>query len=216
MLRPQAVTGHAGAIGFDTDTKLTLQTATSLRRKGYQFCLRYLSLGSQSNEGDLDSAETTLIIRSGLALMPVQHVRPPGWIPTETLGRHDGHAARVMAYRAGIPAHVNVWLDLEGIRPHTKETQILAYCNAWFDSVHAWGYLPGIYVGADCGLSSDALYHGLNTRHYWKSASTVPEPAVRGFQMRQTTIDKVCSGIIIDENVLQVDNLGDQVCWLSM
>ncbi|WAH36729.1 glycoside hydrolase domain-containing protein [Alicyclobacillus dauci] len=214
--------GHAASApahgkGFDTATKLTSSTAAALRQQGYSFCLRYLPFASNvpSSTADLDHAETALVLNAGLALMPVQHVRFEGWHPTSDLGTKDGQAARTHAFQAGIPAHVNVWLDLEGVAQRTPARRIVDYCNAWYDSVAAWGYVPGLYVGWNCGLGGDSLYRDLKVKHYWKSASDVPTPAVRGYQMRQVEVDKRVCGIAIDEDVLQHDALGETVMWLS-
>ncbi len=39
--------------GFDTATKLTVQTAQTLANNGYSFCIRYLSRQSGQQSGDL-------------------------------------------------------------------------------------------------------------------------------------------------------------------
>lgn len=207
--------GHANAMGFDTDTPLQAKTANQIKTLGYAYCLRYLPIEPYvSTNGDLDNKELNLILDSRLALMPVQHVRVPGWRPTRSLGLCDGHLARVAAYRAGIPANVNVWLDLEGIHDTTSHSVIAAYVNAWYDVVSAWGYRPGIYVGSQSLLSASELFHSIRVKHYWKSKSDVPTPVTRGYQMIQTRSNVQLSGIAVDEDRTQVDALGDSVQWL--
>src|SRR6266851_2973147 len=99
--------------GFDSDTIITAAVAQRFYAGGYKFCLRYLSLRVESPQ-DLTPQEATDILNSGLALMPVQHVRKPGWSPTASLGQEDGQNAASNAQDVGFPAGVNVWCDLEG------------------------------------------------------------------------------------------------------
>ena len=71
----------SSAPGFDSDTVVTAAVAQQFFGEGYKFCVRYLSLGQQS-PGDLSAQEAMDILNSGLALMPVQHVRAAGWSPS--------------------------------------------------------------------------------------------------------------------------------------
>lgn len=209
------VARRASARGFDTDTVLTTQMAQQMRALGYSFCLRYLPVEPSSNgRGDLAIDEVQRILNSGLALMAVQHVRLPGWRPARNLGLADGHIARVAAFRAGIPAHVNVWLDIEGVADGTSADMVANYINAWYEVVAAWGYRPGIYVGAASVLNASQLYHAIRMQHYWKSKSDVPTPIDRGYQMQQTRTNLDTCGITVDEDVTQADAFGDGVQWL--
>jgi hypothetical protein len=202
----------SGRVGFDTDTKLDLATAKLFRQSGYDFCLRYISL-SNENSYDLDREEAQVILNAGLALMPVQHVRYAGWLPNAALGTQTGKTAADNAIQVGFPSKVNVWLDLEGISSAATATDVIAYCNSWYDAVAQAGYLPGLYVGANSILDSQQLYSNLNFQHYWHSLSIVPNVAVRGYQMIQTDGGTV-HGIGIDKNVTQADADRGQVQWL--
>jgi hypothetical protein len=202
----------SGRVGFDTDTKLDLATAKLFRQSGYDFCLRYISLSSE-NSYDLDREEAQVILNAGLALMPVQHVRYAGWLPNAALGTQTGKTAADNAIQVGFPSKVNVWLDLEGISSAATATDVIAYCNSWYDAVAQAGYLPGLYVGANSILDSQQLYSNLNFQHYWHSLSIVPNVAVRGYQMIQTDGGTV-HGIGIDKNVTQADANRGQVQWL--
>ena len=202
-----------GLQGFDTDTKLTSSTAQQLRNSGYRFCIRYISLGGEDTDADLSYSEASQILDAGLALMPVQHVRYPGWTPSASLGSSLGERAAVNAYTVGFPAGVNVWCDLEGISNGTPSQQVINYCNAWYDAVAQWGYVPGLYVGYNTFLSSEQLYWSLQFAHYWQSMSDVPDVYKRGYQMVQQATTTV-NGISIDPDTTQTDNQGDNVIWL--
>lgn len=202
----------SGLVGFDTDTKLDLTTAKLFRQSGYYFCLQYISLSSE-NDDDLDHDEAQAILNAGLALMPVQHVRYVGWMPDESLGAQTGQTAADNAIHVGFPAKVNVWLDLEGISSDATAAGVVAYCNSWYDAVAQVGYLPGLYVGANSILDSQQLYSDLKFQHYWHSLSSVPNVAVRGYQMIQSDGGTV-HGVGIDKNLTQADANQGQVQWL--
>ncbi|HEY9662798.1 MAG TPA: DUF1906 domain-containing protein [Allocoleopsis sp.] len=202
----------SGRVGFDTDTQLNFATAKLFRQSGYDFCLRYLSLGNE-NSYDLDHDEAQAILNGGLALMPVQHVRYAGWMPDVALGTQTGKTAADNTIQVGFPTKVNVWLDLEGISPSATAADVIAYCNSWFDAVAGVGYLPGLYVGANSILDGKQLYSSLKFQHYWHSLSIVPNVSVRGYQMIQSDGGTV-HGIGIDKNMTQADSDRGQVQWL--
>jgi len=202
----------AGETGFDTDDMLNLANARLFYQSGYRFCLRYLCL-SQENPQDLNKKEADAILNAGLALMLVQHVLSPGWRPSTTLGENHGKASVENARTVGFPAKVNVWLDLEGIDLHATFQDVVNYCNNWFDQVNEAGYLPGLYVGANSILNSSELYKDIKFQHYWHSLSTVPDVAVRGYQMTQQGVRQKVHGISIDKNTTHNDNLNGSVQW---
>lgn len=207
---PGAVIGASPCLaGFDSDSVLDTATLQSYYAEGYRFCVRYLSLGEQS-PGDLSKAEAARILEAGLALMSVQHVNAPGWTPNEHLGREHGLSAAANAQGVGFPAGVCVWLDLEGVSAGAPSTDVEAYCRAWFDVVAQAGYVPGLYVGASCGLSATQL-SAQPFQHFWQSASGhLPEPA-RGYQMAQSlTNDLIDSDLVFD------DRLGGRALWLAL
>ena len=202
-----------GWIGFDTDTKLTTAVCAALRSYGYRFAVRYLSIGPEPAPGDLDKDEAQVITAAGLGLMAVQHVRFPGWRPVKSLGLSDGANAVTHALNAGIIAGVSVWHDLEGVLQPYPADAIIEYLEAWYDQVRRPAYLPGQYVGANCGLTGDQLW-GLSVTRYWKSASNVPDIPNRGYCMVQSLVldnggnEMPVAGISIDRNVVQKDKLG--------
>ncbi len=215
MLLPGSVAATtAGPLGFDTGEVVTASTAAAFFSQGYRFCVRYVSRVAQQGPDDLTAAEALAILGAGLALLPVQHVRAEGWAPTPDLGASDGVHAAYHAFTIGFPTGVNVWCDLEGVASGTAPQQVIDYCNSWYSAVAAAGYLPGLYVGANAILSGQALFQSLKFSHYWKSLSTVPDVAVRGYQMIQSN-EQTLNGINIDQDRTQNDLRGGTVVWLS-
>jgi hypothetical protein len=214
-LRGTIQSAPSGFIGFDADSKLSYTTARDFYNRGFRFCLRYISLSSTEDSADLDYYEANEILAAGLALMPVQHVRYAGWSPNGNLGTIDGENARDNAFYVGFPAHVNVWLDLEGVAPGTPAQDVIDYCNNWYDAVSAWGFVPGLYVGYDPGLDSKQLYWNLKFQHYWHSLNSSTSPVdVRGYQMIQSQGSSI-DGIAYDDDKTQHDNNGGSVRWIK-
>ena len=214
--------------GFDSDTVISAALAQQCYALGYKFCLRYLSLDEES-PGDLSAQEAADILNSGLALMPVQHVREPGWFPTQSLGQQDGGTAVLNAQNVGFPAGVNVWCDFDGAVSVTQLQNVIGYCEAWYEAVQAGGYVPGLYVGAGAVLNGQQL-DDLPFQHYWRSASNVPDIPNRSYQLIQfsptISINGVMvqfqapptstKGVQIDLDFTQNDNLGGQSQWLRL
>lgn len=204
-----------GLLGFDADTVISAAVAQQFKQNGYSFCARYLSLGNGQNAGDLSNAEAANIINAGLALIAVQHVRAEGWAPTAALGGTYGNNAASNAASVGLPKGMNIWCDLEGIATGTTAQNVIDYCQAWYAAVQAAGYVPGLYVGANCILSGTQLYD-LSFQHYWKSLSTVPEIPNRGYQLVQKWFPQAEFGISIDQDTTQTDHKGGAVLWVAL
>ncbi len=183
--------------GFDSDTIITAAVAQQFYAGGYKFCLRYLSLRSESPQ-DLTTQEATDILNSGLALMPVQHVRKPGWSPSAILG-----------------PGVNVWCDLEGVGGGASPQDVIDYCQAWYTAVDSAGFVPGLYVGDSAQLSGQQLFD-LSFQHYWKSQSRVPAIPNRGYQLIQFLPSVTAYGIAIDMDITQTDAKNGQSLWLRV
>jgi hypothetical protein len=193
---------------------LSSASAAALKAAELKFVIRYLSLGATESPGDLDLAETQAILNAGLALMAVQHVRYPGWLPSMAQGTADGGVAATHAVGAGLGAGTTVWLDLEGVSSAAPAETVIAYCNAWNQSVRAAGYDTGIYVGAACGLDGTALFEKLNLSRYWKSQSDVPNVERRGYCMTQLLPSETVAGVSIDFDVIGADYLGGLPRWV--
>lgn len=203
-----------GLKGFDADSVISAATAQEFAQQGYAFCARYLSLGQGQASGDLSNSEATNILNGGLALIAVQHVPYQGWVPSASLGTEYGTNAASNAASIGLKQGMNIWCDLEGIASGTSSSVVIDYCQAWYNAVEAAGYIPGLYVGANCILNSEQLYDDLSFQHYWQSLSNVPMVATRGYQLVQSEGGTV-NGIGIDNDITQTDNLGGNVLWLS-
>jgi len=210
----------AGLKGFDANVTLSASTAAAFRAAGYRFCVRYVGR-TQMASHDLTAAEATTILEAGLALMVVQHVLNPGWSPTQSLGQEYGANAASFTKQIGVPPGVNVWCDLEGVSPSSASGDVAAYCNAWAEEVSAAGYVPGLYVGWEPGLSGTQLY-GLRFQHYWGAYNVdgSSKPTPRGFQLQQ----KVGSGGTIggvstesyDDDWTETDGEGGTPLWLTL
>jgi hypothetical protein len=205
----------SGSRGFDTDSKLDLATAKKFQAQGYKYGIRYLSLGSSESSDDLTTKEANDILKGGLALMPVQHVRKSGWSPSGSLGTTDGKNAGKNAAGIGFPKGVNIWMDLEGVSPSASASSVIDYANKWYDAVSSAGYTPGVYVGANANLNGSQLYNDLKVQHYWKSGSSVPDVANRGYQMVQTLPSTTVNGISIDKDTIATDKKGGLPQWLT-
>lgn len=209
---PSVQPAPANSLGFDADSVISRSTAQAFASQGYRFCVRYLSLQASTAPGDRTAAEAQDILAGGLALMPVQHVLEPGWTPTAPLGAEHGAHAASQALAIGVPAQVNLWLDLEGVSAQASAQDTISYCISWFQAVAASGYLPGLYVGANCGLDGQQLYD-LPFQHYWHSESEVPDIPGRGYQMLQRAQASAVNGLSIDVDTTMVDQLGGVPQW---
>lgn len=214
IIRPRVAPAVPGTQGFDTDSALDAATAMALKANGFGFAVRYLSRTTPENPSDLTAAEATLILAAGLALMAVQHCPRPGWAPSATLGQSYGRAAVANAQLIGLPSGIILWLDLEEVASYVSAADTIAYVNTWAEVVGAQ-YAPGLYVGANQPLTGDELYWRLRVTHYWKSASSVPDLAIRGYQMIQAVAPSPIDGIAIDRDVILADNFGGVPLWLA-
>ena len=187
------VAAPVGVHGFDANSVLNRGICEVAKARGFEFCIRYVSRQDVQPTGDLSEAEANVILSAGLALMPVQHVAPQNWSPSQALGIRNGKNAAKHASQIGFPEGVNVWLDLEGAKASTPHEAMIAYCNAWFAEVEGAGFVPGVYVGARAILTGNELFWRLTTKHYWKSGSRFPDIPHRGYQLIQSIIrnDKI-------------------------
>jgi hypothetical protein len=215
LLPGNVLSAPPGLSGFDVNSPLAPSDATNLKNAGYSFCIRYIPRTAALIPGNLTNAEALGILNAGLALMPVQHVSLPGWNPNTNLGTIYGNFAATYASQTlMLPQGVNIWCDLEGVATSTSPNDVIAYCQAWYYSVHIAGYIPGIYVGYDTMLSPDQLYNDISFQHYWR-AYNGPQVSTRGFQLIQKT-EVTVGSITIDPNVTQNDEMGDAALWLTL
>ncbi len=212
MPLPGQVQDAASSVaGFDCDALLSADLARQFFSQGYKFCLRYLSRAQAAQ--NLTAQEATGILNSGLALMPVQHARPPGWSPDASLGQADGQEASANAKAIDFPSGVSLWCDLEEVNTAAQAQDVIDYARAWYHAVSAAGYSPGLYVGAGTLLTGQQLFN-LPFRHYWRSSSSVPDIPKRGFQLIQFSPAIQLNGIAIDLDVALRDHRGSSARWL--
>jgi len=132
-----------------------------------------------------------------------------------SLGSEDGQNAATNAQAVGLPGGMNIWCDLEGVKPGTPSDDVTDYCNNWYDAVNEAGYVPGLYVGDSAILTGEQLYQNLKFAHYWKSQSEVPTVAKRGYQMIQFFPSVMVNGVGIDVDMIQKDQEGGVPLWLQ-
>ena len=219
MLTGTIQNAPAGLQGFDANTPISSQAAQDFYNAGYRFCLRYVGRVQMASY-DLTAQEANDILAAGLGLMVVQHVLEPGWAPTQSLGAEYGANAAMFSQQIGFPPGVNVWCDLECVADDTPAANVVAYCNAWYDAVAAAGYVPGLYVGYQPGLSGGQLYADLKFQHYWAAYNVdgVSDPAPRGYQLVQSVGSGTIAGITTesyDAVTTQADGLGGTALWLQ-
>jgi hypothetical protein len=219
MLTGSIQTAPAGLRGFDANTPISASTAAAFWNAGYRFCLRYVGR-TQMASYDLTTSEAQVLLAQGFGLMPVQHVLNPGWAPTQSLGEQYGANAAKFAQQIGFPPGVNVWCDLECVADDAKASDVVAYCNAWYTGVADAGYVPGVYVGYQPGLTGSQLYSNLKFSHYWAAYNVDGDskPTPRGWQMVQSEGSGTVGGVSTesyDADKTYVDGKGGAVLWLQ-
>jgi len=146
--------------------------------------------------------------------MIVQHVAAPGWSPTKALGQSYGAVAASEAKTIGYPMGATLWCDLEGVSGSASPSEVIDFCNAWYDAAGQAGYYPGLYVGDSCGLTATELYRKLSFKAYWSAYNLNRDniPAVRGVCMRQKPYPprerRIDCPFEYDEDFIAADSLG--------
>jgi hypothetical protein len=162
----------------------------------------------------LTAGELAILLSAGLNVGIVQHVSPDGWTPTEALGTNYGSYAAQYAKEIGYLIGANIFCDLEMVSSSSLSSDIISFCNAWWEAVNSAGYIPGLYVGYNSGLTPGQLYSDLKFQHYWAAYNYTDGVAKRGVQIQQHTA-KVLNGISFDPNTVSPDNEGGLPMFLS-
>jgi hypothetical protein len=204
-----------GSKGFDANTPVSPEMARRFVAAGFTFAVRYVRRAAQ-NPRDVTTGELVGLLEAGLGLMLVQHVALPDWRPGATLGTAYGETAAREARGVGLVKGVTLWCDLEGVAAESHPSDVIGYCNAWYDQVYAAGYQPGLYVGDACGLTATQLYRNLRFKRYWSAYNLNRDvyPAIRGVQMRQKPYPAPAARVPgvpfeYDVDVIQADHFGD-------
>lgn len=196
------------AMGIDTVLTLSPRDCRNLVAGGFTFVVRYLSM--------LKPDEVRSILCSGLALLTVTTSRDRGWAPSRSLGLQDAERDARLIEELGLPTNYTHYVDLEGTAG--LDVDSAEYVDAWAARLKALvaGICPGIYVGAQCGLSDMQLWARPDTHQYWESASLVPTPSVRGFSMHQLSPvnHRLPWGLIVDVNCIRDDFRQDRPTWI--
>jgi hypothetical protein len=79
--------------------------------------------------------------------------------------------------------HLDVWLDLEGVKNSTSHAAVIDYCNAWISEVESTGFVPGVYIGARAILTGEEIFWRVRAKHFWRSGSRLPDVPHRGYQL---------------------------------
>jgi hypothetical protein len=219
MLSGTAQAAPAGVKGFDANVTITSDQADAFWGDGFRFALRYVGR-TQMASHDLTASEAAMLLARGFGLMPVQHVEGGEWMADGDLGTEYGANAARFSQQIGFPPGVNVWLDLESVSTSAAESDVIAYCNNWYAQVAAAGYVPGVYIGWQPGLSGSQLYASLEFQHYWAAYNVdgVSSPKPRGYQLVQSCGPGNVGSLdtsVYDENTTHVDGEGGEVLWLK-
>jgi hypothetical protein len=209
----------AGLRGFDANTPVSAAAAKAFWDAGYRFALRYVGR-TQMASHDLTAAEAEILLNQGFGLMPVQHVLNPGWNPTTALGQQYGANAARFSQQIGFPPGVNVWCDLESVSDDASAADVIGYCNAWYTAVADAGYVPGLYVGYQPGLTGQQLYGALKFSSYWAAYNVdgVSNPKPRSWQLVQLVGGGSVGGLsteVYDADESRTDGKGGAAVWLQ-
>lgn len=219
MLSGTVQAAPAGVKGFDANVTITPEQADAFWDAGFRFALRYVGR-TQMASHDLTADEAAMLLSKGFAVMPVQHVKSGEWLATGDLGTEYGANAAKFSQDIGFPPGVNVWMDLESVSTTSAADDVIAYCNNWYAQVADAGYVPGVYIGWQPGLSGSKLYSSLKFQHYWAAYNVdgVSSPKPRGYQLVQSSGSGNVGSLstdVYDVDATHVDGKGDQVLWLK-
>ncbi|MBK8251174.1 MAG: DUF1906 domain-containing protein [Polyangiaceae bacterium] len=223
MSNGQVVHFPIGTVGVDkTGAVITSTVAKNLYGLGYRFALRSIGIAgsdptSTGQSGQLTSGELTNICSAGLAVSVFQLNFKQTVFSSET-GTNDATylVDRVQAMGFPVNAGFTLWFDLEYMGG--TESTLLAYVNAWGQTVVKGGYAAGMYTGAGSPLSGTDISNLADFHAYWQAGQrlTYAMPA-RGYQMYQLyPASQSIGGTLVDVDVVQHDFDGDAPpFWLA-
>jgi hypothetical protein len=195
------VEAFVGARGTDSVTLIDAVTAAKFKASGVDFVFQYL--GTVTAQGVAD------IVAAGLGFMVVTYA-----------DQFDGPKAVAELRALDLPAGCTVWLDVESIGPTVTIASLKAQINSWAAAVFAAGYVPGLYVGANCQLTSLELYQ-LAVVRYWASESMIVDrngqlaaPAC-GFCVVQCFPSVLWQGVEVDMDFIHEDYQNRLPSWVA-
>lgn len=204
-----AAVSLARSWGYDTDTKLTMGSASVLKRAPYPgqpmlFVFRYVPL-SGTSLGDITIAERDAILAAGWLLGLVQHVLKPSWQADATMGTQHALAAVQAAQAVDYPSGCALGLDMEGLGDAGAPVE--AYIQGWSTVVRAAGYKVLLYVGYDDGLTEvQTLAIADYVDAWWSDFGPRSLPPPLQFAIKQHAQTKV-AGIDVDPDQCLLDGI---------
>lgn len=111
-------------------------------------------------------------------------------------------------HRLGYPTGGILYLDCEDAA-RVDASDLAAWVEAWATVVTGAGFVAGMYVGAGWPMTPEELYALPHITSYWKSVSTVPTVATRGYAAYQVLGNVQVDGELVDVDILTPDYLGD-------
>jgi hypothetical protein len=128
------------------------EKAQHFYRQGYRFTIRPLALGEAeqgvvkassllNTEKENDSDKKT-------SLVAIQHMRMNGWQPSAQLGAEHGDHVIEHARASGFGGGRSILCELDASYLKANPENVMAYCQAWFNTVHLAGYKTGLYDGS--------------------------------------------------------------------
>lgn len=149
----KAALAPVGSKCVDCITLLTSSGASVFANHGIKGVAQYL--------GSVTTSGVSAILAAKMAFIPVTYA-----------DAMDGEDAVSELAALGIPLGTTVWLDVESVAVSTTADVLIEQINEWADTIAAAGYQPGMYVGANCQLTSEELYN-LHVVRYWESMSDI-------------------------------------------
>lgn len=190
--------------GVDTSAGVNATQASAVRARGLKFIIRSLICPDSSiHPVAVTPAERDILLGADLAIGFYQMFQTAKLTPAQ--GDKDGKSAVLQLTNLGAPRGMTIYGDSEGQAFYSAQEDI-DYWNAWSLAVKGGGFTPGLYVGPGPKMTGAQLGALPNVHAYWQSASFVPTPTPRGYQMYQLNPPNVViAGRAFDLNCVQQD-----------
>jgi hypothetical protein len=192
---------------LDTDEIVTRTVAQAVKANGYLGIIRYVPLPGNNPKDDITPGELEIYLEEGLVSWWVQHVRLPGWDPSQHDGEKDALFACNFAKLAGYVPTTHGSLDLEGIAPTAKRMDVIQYASDFTHVVVSEGFSGMIYMGYDCPLDPVDYWDFRDADQYWSDAAK-RRVYKRGVSVNQGA-EIIIAGTKFDRDTVAADNLGD-------
>jgi len=141
-----------------------------------------------------------------------------GFVPYTYADAWDGPKTVAELVALGVPKGVVVVLDVEGLAATLGAAYVIGRINAWAEALSAAAFVPALYVGAGCLLSSDEL-EALAVFRYGKGMSRLvdrngelAEPS-SGWAFVQAYPSGQCGGVLVDFNIVGTDYKRRPLIW---